>query len=295
MRHEAQNREIIGQFTKQAEAYAELTKDLGDPSLEPILNAVRLTPADEVLDVACGAGGLTLSLAKIARHATGIDLTAAMVDQARALQIERNIENVDWHVADILPLPFKDSAFSVVISRAAFHPFADPAGVLDEMIRVCGSAGRIAVIDLTPAATKSSAFDMIERLRDPSHTHALTVEELRDLGRRSGLKEITVSAVSTPPIPLEAVLATSFPHDDDMKRVRELYRQDAETMNDDLGLSVTKTGEEIVVTYPLSLVVWTRDHRRQVDNDARLTGLQQDLPHLRHISVASVPEDQDLP
>jgi ubiquinone/menaquinone biosynthesis C-methylase UbiE len=110
-RHHAQNEKVLDQFTKQAEPYAKLTAVArGAP---PFLDAIAPSGTDRTLDVACGVGRLTLMLAKLTQHVTGIDLTAAMIDQARALQAEAGITNVDWRVGDILPLPFPDSAFSL--------------------------------------------------------------------------------------------------------------------------------------------------------------------------------------
>ena len=40
-------------------------------------------PKDDVLDVACGPGLVACALAPAARHVTGIDITPAMIEQAR--------------------------------------------------------------------------------------------------------------------------------------------------------------------------------------------------------------------
>jgi len=38
-------------------------------------------------------------------------------------------------------------------------------------------------MDAVPAAAKRDRFDAFEKLRDPSHASALTIEELIELGR----------------------------------------------------------------------------------------------------------------
>jgi SAM-dependent methyltransferase len=45
-------------------------------------------------------------------HATGIDITPAMIERARALASERRLENVTWIAGDVEPL-------SIVVSRLA--------------------------------------------------------------------------------------------------------------------------------------------------------------------------------
>src|SRR5271155_2340551 len=253
--HNSQKEAILEQFTKQAEPYAKLSVALsqGNRSLSSLLEAIGPLPTDNVLDVACGAGLLTLALARLTRHVTGIDLTPAMIDQGRALQSKAGITNVDWQLNDVLPLPFPDGAYSLVVSRAAFHHFADPAAVLAEMGRVCLRGGRIAVSDLSPDPEKADAFNRVEKLRDPSHVRALPPAELRALGKQNGLVEMAAASHRIQKIPLEAVLATSFPNPGDIDKVRALYRADAESGVNALGLEAEFAGDQIMIQYPMTM------------------------------------------
>ena len=256
-RHNDQNERILDQFTKQADSYAKLTATSRTAST-PFLDAICPLETDRVLDVACGVGRLTIALAKLTHHVTGIDLTAAMIDQGRALQAETGVANVDWQVGDVLPLPFPDGAFSLVVSQAAFHHLVDPAAVLAEMARVCSRGGRVAVNDLSPDPKKADALNMAEKLRDPSHVRALPPAELRALGKRLGLVETAVATHSVPPIPLEAVLKTSFPNPGDLEKVRALFRADAQTGADTLGLRAEFSGDQIMIRYPMTLIVYLK-------------------------------------
>jgi ubiquinone/menaquinone biosynthesis C-methylase UbiE len=260
-RHRDQNEKVLDQFTRQAESYAKLTASARGASGTPFLDAICPLETDRVLDVACGVGRLTIALAKVTQHVTGIDLTAAMIDKGRALQAETGVANVDWHVGDILPLPFPDGAFSLVVSQAAFHHLIDPAAVLTEMVRVCSDDGRVAVNDLSPDRGKADAFNRVEKLRDPSHVRALPPAELRSLGRQIGLVESAVCSDFVPPIALEAVLKTSFPNPGDLEKVRALYRADAQSGVDALGLRAQFSTDQIMVQYPMTLVVWRRPGR----------------------------------
>ncbi len=93
-----------------------------------------------MLDVACGPGLVVGAFARVVRHASGIDLTPAMIDKAREHAAALGLGNVDWHVGNVAALPFADRSFSLVVSRFAFHHFVDPLGVLREMVRVCAPA-----------------------------------------------------------------------------------------------------------------------------------------------------------
>ena len=254
-----QNARVLDQFGRQAEAYAALVGQIAEraPSLEPLLATARPTPEDRVLDVGCGPGHRAAALAPLVAHVTGFDLTPAMLEQARALQAEAGLANLAWEQGDAAALPFADGAFSLVLSQAMFHHAADPAATLAEIARVCAAGGRIAVMDLTPAPEKSAAFDAIEILRDPSHAHALTLAELRDLGGRLGLTEIALRE-SRSTLPLEPVLAASRPPPGFIERVREVYARDAASGADALGMGARMKDGEVWVSYPMTLVVWRR-------------------------------------
>src|SRR4051812_35592756 len=130
---------ILEQFTKQAVPFSQMQHH----SPELLLAASEVGSEDRVLDVACGPGLMACAFAKVARHVTGIDLTPAMIEQAKALQQAHALTNLTWHVGDVLLLPFPDASFSLVFTRYSFHHFLDPKAVLAEMVRVCQLNGRV--------------------------------------------------------------------------------------------------------------------------------------------------------
>ena len=62
-----------------------------------------------------------------------------MVERARALQRERGLANVAWHVGDVARLPFTDVSFTLVFSRYSFHHLLEPAAAFATS-RAIGSA-----------------------------------------------------------------------------------------------------------------------------------------------------------
>lgn len=251
------NNTIIDQHTQQAPAYAALTQGMATDRTATLRAITGARPGDKLLDLACGPGSLTLDLAPYVGSATGLDLTPAMLEQARAAQEKRGIEGIQWVQGDAAALPFPDGAFTLVTSSAAFHHFADPAKVLSEMARVCRSGGRVVVIDVTPEAEKAEAYDRMERMRDPSHGHAHSIGELGGIGRRLGLGEPVLQTRMTGPISYEAVLATSFPEEYSREDLLRLMRDDAESGKDRLGFRAEITDGKVCVTYPMSTLVWT--------------------------------------
>ena len=252
-------RTIIDQHNRQAEGYARLTESLGTTDRSALLRArIGAGAADEVLDVACGPGRLTLELAPHVAAIIGLDLTPGMLEQAHDACRRGGHANARFVRGDASAMPFPDGTFSLVISSAAFHHFESPAAVLAEMIRVCRGGGRIVISDVTPAEGKTSEYDRIERLRDPSHGHAHSVGELVRIGARLGLAPPAVYTSLSGPMAYSAVLATSFPEATTRENLMEIMRQDAAEGEDRMGFRAELGDGEVLVSYPMSQMVWEK-------------------------------------
>src|SRR5229473_2183522 len=178
---------ILDQFTRQAAPFAAAAAIRNEEALNRIVQWAGTGPEDTVLDVACGPGLLACAFARVAQHATGVDMTPAMLEQARKIQQEQGLKNVSWLPGDVYSLLFTAAQFSIVSSRFAFHHLQEPMAALREMKRVCKPGGRIVVADMAPLPAKADALNAAERLRDPSHVRALPVDELRGLFEQAGL------------------------------------------------------------------------------------------------------------
>src|SRR5262249_42708883 len=85
--------------------------------------------SDRILDFGCGAGRLTIPLARIAFHVTGVDSSAARIDEARANCERAGVSNVDFVVSDA-DLSSVNGPFQVVHSHFAFQHIPPAAGYL---------------------------------------------------------------------------------------------------------------------------------------------------------------------
>ena len=179
---------IIEQFSKQAIPFSELPGH--HDSIDMLIEMSNIDSNGLVLDVACGPGLVACEFAKIASHVTGIDITEKMIAQAKNHQQEKGLFNLSWDVGTVLPLPYEAESFSVVVTRYSFHHLLEPQAVLNEMIRVCKPGGKVMVIDVVQPPEKATAYDQLEKLRDPSHVHALTYPEIASIIDTSGLSNV---------------------------------------------------------------------------------------------------------
>jgi ubiquinone/menaquinone biosynthesis C-methylase UbiE len=180
------------EFTKQAEQFAKSQSMRQKGGLEILPPLAGVQPNHRVLDLACGPGFVALEFARHAREVVGVDLTAEMLKQARALARGEGFKNVTFRRADVNRLPFPNRKFDLVVTRASFHHFLEPERVLKEMVRVLKPNGRILISDNTSKndPEKSRLQNLIEKLRDPSHVEMLPLKNWRRLFKNAGLRVV---------------------------------------------------------------------------------------------------------
>ena len=244
---------VLDQFTRQATPFAASAAMRDEDALRLLVAFSGAGANDTVLDVACGPGLVVAAFANLCRHATGIDLTPAMIDKAREHAAALGLTNVDWRIGNVLPLPFPDATFSVVVSRFAFHHFPDPLAVLREMARVCTRPGRVVVADIAASddRKRADALNRMERLRDPSHTRALALTEMREVFSVAGLgtpRETYYDVRGE----LEGLMAASFPAPDDVPIIRKMFEDSL--ADDGLGMKTRRKDDRILLSYPIAIV-----------------------------------------
>lgn len=160
-----------------------------------------------VLDIACGGGDNLRRLANLARRrglkleAQGCDISPAAVAYAEAVARDANIPNVHFACLDALhePLP-RD--FDVIVCTLFLHHLAEP-DVVDVLRRMAAAARRGVLVD-DLARTRfgyALAWTGVRLLtRSPVvHTDgplsvraAFTLDEIRSLAERAGLRDATL-------------------------------------------------------------------------------------------------------
>ena len=125
-----------------------------------LVEALRLTGTEQVLDIGCGRGLVLIEVAKrlTSGKATGIDLWLErdLTGNRPELTLKNAImagvaDRVAVETGDMCALPFADSSFDAVTSMTAIHNVPTEAGraqALGEMARVLKPGGRLAIFDI---------------------------------------------------------------------------------------------------------------------------------------------------
>jgi 2-polyprenyl-3-methyl-5-hydroxy-6-metoxy-1,4-benzoquinol methylase len=128
-----------------------------EPGAMEFLSRIPIEPGMRILDVASGAGQISIPAARAGAKVTGIDIASNLVEQARA---RAQAEGLDarFDEGDAEMLPYEDNSFDVVISLigAMFAP--RPELVAAELKRVCRPGGRIIMANWTPTGFVGQMF-----------------------------------------------------------------------------------------------------------------------------------------
>ncbi len=111
----------------------------------------RIEEGATVLDLGCGAGTDLLVAAQMIGpegKAIGIDMTASMLERARASAREMGLDNVELHEGLIESLPVADESVDVVVSNGVIDLVPDKDSVFGEIDRVLRPGGRLQIADV---------------------------------------------------------------------------------------------------------------------------------------------------
>ena len=163
------------------------------------IGRLAIRPGDRVLEVGVGTG---LNLPVYPRHCqvTAIDLSASMLERARARVERARLTNVRLIEADAAHLMFADGSFDSVYAPYLVSVVPDPVAVLREMRRVCRRGGRIVILNHFRSA--HPLLSRLERAISPLTMHVGFRADLEEtaLLRQAGLTPHGIEKVNFPPI-----------------------------------------------------------------------------------------------
>ncbi len=176
-------------FAANADEYVKSAAHAGGADLEKLVELTQARPEWVALDVATGGGHTAIAVAPRVAGMIALDLTPEMLTAAAALAAERGVSGIEFVLGDAEKLPFPDESFDLVTCRIAAHHFPDVQRFVDEVARVLRPGGRFVLQDqCVPENTVSATFvNLFDRLRDPSHHRALSVDAWVEVIRRAGL------------------------------------------------------------------------------------------------------------
>ncbi len=115
--------------------YRQLTERIGA--------AVRAE--SRVVELATGTGLIALAIAPRVKSVVGIDLSPAMINEARDKAAAAAVANVDFRVADATNTGLPGHSADVVLACNVLHVMPDPERLIREILRIVKPGGMVVV------------------------------------------------------------------------------------------------------------------------------------------------------
>jgi len=223
---------VQNQFGPRANAYVEsAVHSQGQDLADLAALAARRAPG-HAIDLGCGGGHVTYTMAPHAAKVTAADLSADMLAAVAATAQSRGLTNVETVRTSAEKLPFADGAFDFLGCRYSAHHWQDVEAGLREARRVLKPGSTAVFIDVY--APGRPLFDThlqsVELLRDTSHVRNYSISEWMAMLARAGFViagsrtwrlrmhfETWVARMATPPLYVEAIRALQQGAPDEVK------------------------------------------------------------------------------
>ncbi|MBK8026927.1 MAG: methyltransferase domain-containing protein [Chloroflexi bacterium] len=211
---------VQAQFGDTAENYRHSAVHAAGEDLRWLVRCVQDGKPTSVLDVGCGAGHVSVTVAPYVEQVVALDITLNMLRQVEILAQEKQVTNVRTQLGDAENLPFEEDQFDMVMSRYSAHHWPNPARALSEIQRVLKPNGRFILIDIVgfESYPEDTFLQCVELLRDPSHVRDYQISEWRRFFAQTGFSasvamewsleldfDAWVARINTPPHRIHAI------------------------------------------------------------------------------------------
>ena len=152
------------------------------------LAALEPAEQDRFLDVGCGTGAAVRAAAEVVERAVGVDLSPAMLAEAR--ERASGGPRVEFVEGDAEQLPLGEGEFTAVLCTTSLHHYPHPEAAVREMTRVLAPGGRVVIGDGTSDAITMRVSDLLCRTFEAGHVRFHRLEDLRRMLGDAGLERV---------------------------------------------------------------------------------------------------------
>src|SRR5450755_340361 len=115
-----------------------------------VLEAAKIVPAMQVVDLGCGTGQISLPLAMAGAQVLAVDVSSAMISQLRQEAGQRGVPNLDAVAVPIEDLALPPESVDLIVSSYALHHLrdADKARLVSAAFSWLRPGGRLVIADM---------------------------------------------------------------------------------------------------------------------------------------------------
>ena len=158
---------IAGEYDKEHQSFRNFKAEADD-----MVDKLKITKEDVVLDFGCGTGGIALNLTPYCKKVICVDLSSEMLNILKAKAEKQNITNIETHCAGFLTYRHEGEEVDKIVSKFALHHLPDfwKSIALLKMADILKTGGNLYLSDVVfnfdPQDHESSINDMIDDMRD---------------------------------------------------------------------------------------------------------------------------------
>ncbi|MFZ6053278.1 class I SAM-dependent methyltransferase [Halocola ammonii] len=101
----------------------------------------HLKPEDEVLEIGCGNGAITIELATSVKHVDAIDISSEMLELAREAATKKSLQNIDFHWTKLENLSVVNGSYSIVTTFSVLHYIENPTNFASQVHKLLKPGG----------------------------------------------------------------------------------------------------------------------------------------------------------
>ena len=115
---------------------------------EQLISKLSIGADQVVVDFGCGPGFFLIPIARVAKKAIGVDVSAGMLQKA-AKNAKQSKINLELLQSDGTEISLDDDSVDLILLNHVFHEVEDQSRVLDEFYRILKPSGRLAIVERT--------------------------------------------------------------------------------------------------------------------------------------------------
>ena len=156
------NEKAAATWSAPGDLYDDISRGLAG-AIDHCINRLRIGPRDKVLDLACGTGWASRTIAQMGKGAQlfGVDIASGLVESAKRIAKSSGLA-IEYEVGDAERLPYEDDSFDAVISSFGIMFASKPEAAAGELTRIVRKGGRFGILVWKPDSTVFEMFKVMK-------------------------------------------------------------------------------------------------------------------------------------